>query len=292
MLNSAETVEAEAKRLLIAQQIRKRGRPQREQSQLLQRALALCEPSLPARLFELLCALTRKRPANLDEPQLNKKQRKILELDVNSRKLLSAKLVAERVGVSRQYVHRQRVKYYSYRISKKLMKRLDAKDLELPKQEPPLDISYLIQEIDRLGGTFPVKSLIDQQLYPDAASYARHLHEHKATFSFGEKPLALQPDCWPEPTGPDAARYYRIFDGKPPIIQPRFYKDKAGERVAIIIPGDVVSILIKNVDDNSRERWPREYAEFKAEPAGRPLYEGWPVHACAMVEELMPTGIL
>ena len=72
----------------------------------------------------------------------------------------------------------------------------------------------------------------------------------------------------------------RIFDGKPPIIQPRFYHDEAGERVAIIIPGGlVVSTLVKNVDDSSRERWPREYAEFKApspESARRPLYEDGP----------------
>jgi hypothetical protein len=57
----------------------------------------------------------------------------------------------------------------------------------------------------------------------------------------------------------------------------------------------VVSTLVKNVDDSSRERWPREYAEFKApgsEPARRPLYEGLPVHARAIVEELMATGIL
>ena len=288
MLNSIETVEAEAKRLLIAaQQPRKRGRPQ-----LLQRALALCEPYLPASLSELLCSLTRKSPANFDEPQLNEKQRRIFELDLKSHKLLSASRVAERVGVTRQYLHRQRVKQSPYRISAKLTKRLDAKDPKSSNKEPPPEVPYLIQEIERLGGAFPIKSPIDQQLYPDAVSYARHLHEHKVAFSFSEKLVALQPGCWSEPTRPGATRYYRIFDGKPRNIQARFYKDELGERVAMIIPGEVVSILVKNADDSSRERWPREYAEFKAEPARRPLYEGWPVHARAMVEELMATGIL
>ena len=85
MLNDTETVEAEAERLLIvAQQPRRRGRPQRGQSQLLQRALALCEPYVPARLFDLLCALTHERPPNLDEPRRTKKQGEIFELDLKS----------------------------------------------------------------------------------------------------------------------------------------------------------------------------------------------------------------
>src|SRR5262249_30738598 len=90
MLNSTETVEAEAERLLIiAQQPRRRGRPQRAHSQLLQRALALCKPYLPASLFDLLCALTHKRLANLDEPQRTEKQREIFESDLKSHALLS-----------------------------------------------------------------------------------------------------------------------------------------------------------------------------------------------------------
>ena len=31
------------------------------------------------------------------------------------------------------------------------------------------------------------------------------------------------------------------------------------ERVRIIIPGAVASIVVKNVDDTHRERWPAEY---------------------------------
>ena len=293
MMNGTETVEAEAERLLIiARELRRRGRPQQGRSQLMQRALALCEPRLPAVLFDLLCALTHKRPANLDEPLRTEKQREIFEADVKSRAHLSLGQVAQRAGVSRQYVHKRRVKYSTYRISEKLTSRLDAKDLSSANDDRPTDISHLVQEIERRGGTFPVKSPINGKLYPDADTYARHLSDQKVTFSFPEKQLVLQPACWSEPTGPDGDRYSRIFSGKPPIIQPRFYKDEAGERVAIIIPGDVVSILVENVDDSSRERWPREYAEFKAEPARRPLYEGWPVHARAMVEELMATGIL
>jgi hypothetical protein len=291
------TVEAEAQRLLIAaQKPRGRGRPPRGRSQLLQRALNLCEPFLPVALFNLLCTLTQKRPANLGESHLTKKQRKVLEVIIKSGARLTLGQVADRTRVSRQYVHHLLKKYHSYCMSEILTRRIDSNDLRYTSDDRPTDYSYLVQEIKRRGGTFPVRSPIDQTLYPDADAYARHLVEHKVTFSSLEKPLAPDPDCWSEPTGPDVARYYRIFDGKPPIIQPRFYHDEAGERVAIIIPGGlVVSTLVKNVDDSSRDRWPREYAELKApgsDPARRVLYEGWPVHARAMVEELMATGIL
>ena len=217
------TVEAEAQRLLIAaQKPRGRGRPPRGRSHLLQRALNLCEPFLPVALFNLLCTLTQKRAANLEEPHLTKKQRKIIEVIIKSGARLTLGQVADRTRVSRQYVHRVLKKYHSHCMSEILTRRLDSKDLRYTSDDRAADYSYLVQEIERRGGSFPVRSPIDQTLYPDAEAYARHLVEHKVTFSSLEKPRAPHPDCWSEPTGLDLARYYRIFDGKPPIIQPRF----------------------------------------------------------------------
>ena len=61
------------------------------------------------------------------------------------------------------------------------------------------------------------------------------------------------------------------------------------ERVRIIIPGAIASIVVKNVTDEHRERWPEAYRAFRAgqEPAlaGTPLEE-WPVLNKAMVAEL------
>jgi hypothetical protein len=61
------------------------------------------------------------------------------------------------------------------------------------------------------------------------------------------------------------------------------------DRVRIVIPGAVASIVVKNVDDTHRERWPEAYAAFKrgqeAPLQGMPLEE-WPILNKAMIAEL------
>jgi hypothetical protein len=61
------------------------------------------------------------------------------------------------------------------------------------------------------------------------------------------------------------------------------------ERVRIVIPGAVASIVVKNVDDSHRERWPEAYAAFKrgqeAPLQGMPLEE-WPILNKAAIAEL------
>jgi hypothetical protein len=61
------------------------------------------------------------------------------------------------------------------------------------------------------------------------------------------------------------------------------------ERVRIVIPGAVASIVVKNVDDTHRERWPEAYAAFKrgqeAPLQGMPLEE-WPILNKAAIAEL------
>jgi hypothetical protein len=64
---------------------------------------------------------------------------------------------------------------------------------------------------------------------------------------------------------------------------------KEVERVRVIIPGAVASIVVKNVDDTHRQRWPEQYAAFKAgreQPLSGTALVEWPVLNRAMVEEL------
>ena len=61
------------------------------------------------------------------------------------------------------------------------------------------------------------------------------------------------------------------------------------ERVRIIIPGMIASVLVKEVTDEHRERWPEQYRAFKAGHDavlnGTPLEE-WPILNKAMIAEL------
>jgi hypothetical protein len=61
------------------------------------------------------------------------------------------------------------------------------------------------------------------------------------------------------------------------------------ERVRIVIPGAVASIVVKNVDQSHRDRWPAAYDAFKrgqeAPLEGMPLEE-WPILNKAMIAEL------
>jgi hypothetical protein len=61
------------------------------------------------------------------------------------------------------------------------------------------------------------------------------------------------------------------------------------ERVRIVIPGAVASIVVKNVDQSHRDRWPQAYDAFKrgqeAPLEGMPLEE-WPILNKAMIAEL------
>jgi hypothetical protein len=61
------------------------------------------------------------------------------------------------------------------------------------------------------------------------------------------------------------------------------------ERVKIIIPGLIASIVVHNVNDEHRQRWPEAYAAFKAGReaplSGTPLEE-WPILNRAAIAEL------
>jgi hypothetical protein len=62
------------------------------------------------------------------------------------------------------------------------------------------------------------------------------------------------------------------------------------ERVRIIIPGMIASVLVKDVTEEHRERWPEQYRAFSSgrDPvlSGTPLEE-WPVLNKAQVAELL-----
>jgi cell division protein FtsB len=61
------------------------------------------------------------------------------------------------------------------------------------------------------------------------------------------------------------------------------------ERVRIIIPGAVASIVVKNVDNSHRERWKAEYEAFKAgreAPVSGTALEAWPILSRAQISEL------
>ena len=99
--------------------------------------------------------------------------------------------------------------------------------------------------------------------------------------------------------------YRRSFGAPSPELRPDFYMDSvkdevashgAGrdifrevERVRIIIPGAVASIVVKNVDDSHRRRWPQAYEAFRAgreaPVSGLPLEE-WPILNRAQIAEL------
>jgi hypothetical protein len=61
------------------------------------------------------------------------------------------------------------------------------------------------------------------------------------------------------------------------------------ERVKIIIPGMIASVLVAEVNDDHRQRWPQQYAAFKAGQeapvTGTPLEE-WPILNRAAIAEL------
>jgi hypothetical protein len=61
------------------------------------------------------------------------------------------------------------------------------------------------------------------------------------------------------------------------------------ERVRIIIPGMIASVLVKEVTEEHRERWPDQYKAFKSGQdvvlTGTPLEE-WPILNKAMIAEL------
>lgn len=99
--------------------------------------------------------------------------------------------------------------------------------------------------------------------------------------------------------------YRRDFGAPAAELRPDFFMDtvkdelashQAGrdifreiERVRIVIPGAVASMVVKNVDDSHRNRWPEHYAAFRGgreQPlVGLPLTE-WPVLNRAQVREL------
>lgn len=100
-------------------------------------------------------------------------------------------------------------------------------------------------------------------------------------------------------------QYSRTYGAPAQELRPDFYMDTvkdelasrdAGreihrevERVRIIIPGAVASIVVKNVDNSHRERWPEAYQAFKAgreQPLSGTALSEWPVLNRAMVEEL------
>jgi hypothetical protein len=102
-----------------------------------------------------------------------------------------------------------------------------------------------------------------------------------------------------------ANQYSRTYGAPAQELRPDFFMDtvkdevasrEAGraihrevERVRIIIPGAVASIVVKNVDNSHRERWPKEYDAFRAgreQPLSGMALKEWPVLNRAMVEEL------
>lgn len=102
-----------------------------------------------------------------------------------------------------------------------------------------------------------------------------------------------------------SGQYARTYGAPAPQLRADFYMDTvkdelashaAGrdihrevERVRIIIPGAVASILVKNVDDSHRQQYPEQYAAFKAgreQPLSGTALSQWPVLNRAMVEEL------
>ncbi len=93
-------------------------------------------------------------------------------------------------------------------------------------------------------------------------------------------------------------------------IRPRFFMDpiqdelataregrpifKNVERVEIFLPGNLGTVVVKNVDDGHRNRWSREYELFRKgmeqTAEGTPIEE-WPVVNRAVVMELRSLGI-
>jgi hypothetical protein len=102
-----------------------------------------------------------------------------------------------------------------------------------------------------------------------------------------------------------AGQYSRTYGPPAQELRPDFFMDSvkdevasrdAGreiwrdiERVRIIIPGAVASIVVKNVDNSHRERWPGEYEAFKAgreAPVSGTALEAWPILSRAQIAEL------
>lgn len=100
-------------------------------------------------------------------------------------------------------------------------------------------------------------------------------------------------------------QYSRTYGAPSAELRPDFFMDQikdevasrdAGreiwreiERVRIIIPGAVASIVVKNVDNSHRERWKAEYDAFKAgreAPVSGTALEAWPILNRAQISEL------
>jgi hypothetical protein len=100
-------------------------------------------------------------------------------------------------------------------------------------------------------------------------------------------------------------QYSRTYGAPTQELRPDFFMDsvkdevasrdagreiwKEVERVRIIIPGAVASIVVKNVDNSHRERWEAEYKAFKAgcaAPVTGTALEAWPILNRAQIKEL------
>ncbi len=110
-----------------------------------------------------------------------------------------------------------------------------------------------------------------------------------------------------------ASAYTRSWAGSeaaPNGIRPRFYMEPVQdplataregrpifhdeERVELFMPGNQYNVPVLKVDDEHRNRWPREYEAFRKgveiAPEGTPLEE-WPILQRAMVMELKALGL-
>jgi hypothetical protein len=145
----------------------------------------------------------------------------------------------------------------------------------------------LYEDIIDRDVTFPVKSPLDNHIYNNAADYARHLAAKNVMFA---------PDKLPEtPPGelrdPPTRGYFRYFGPDKPEAQAVFYyenplndsfsstggvseiRNPDGRlapvgRVKIYVR-DSPNVLIKNIDEDAKKRWPHQYAAFQAATAAK-----------------------
>jgi hypothetical protein len=252
---------------------------------------------LPPSLLELIGRVLTMSCQKHAVPKPSK-QRQIIESD--ARNIVPPATLAKTLDCSARYIYKfrnspeyapQLQQEITRLLADKLTKRLGESDpTPVRKQSPTYD--DLLDEARNRLETIPIRSAIDQQLYSDLRTYVEHMVRNELTFappqSAGPEPASPPPrnlsrastrergPALDPPAEPITALYLRILGSSRRALRrgsegpsPVFFFDEAAGVERVAIPIDILSIVVKTVDEDIKKRWPRQYQAFRAAAKSR-----------------------
>lgn len=232
-------------------------------------------------------------------PKLDGAKQKIISKDIKcqlqNRDVLSSGQIVRLIGCSHQYVSKIRgAQDYVAELDNcraqlllQHIAKLDPPRRATSNAEPEPDNierrkARLYFELMRRRTSFPVRSPFDDQIYDNPNDYAHHLAEKNLTFAPDELPETRPTEL----RNPSTRGYFRHLGPEAPEARAVFYYDtplndsfsstggfsdgRNGDgrlepvgRVKIYTQ-DSPTVLVKNIDEDAKKRWPHEYAAFQA----------------------------